>query len=74
MFDRLTKQVDLAALTHIVAARNRPAVLGGNSAVPRRKLFAAEPLKTFTFCLHETDPFDKLAHVWAAIGSTTPPP
>ena len=52
--------VDLSALARVVAAKDRPAILGGNTSVRGMSIFAAEPVKTFEFFLHETDPFEKL--------------
>lgn len=56
----VAEPVDLTALARVVAAKNAPAILGGNSAVRGQSIFAAEPLDVFEFCLHESSPFEKL--------------
>lgn len=51
----------LASLTQIVAEKDNPAVLGGNSSVQGYSIFAAEPVEVFEFSLADVKPFEKLA-------------
>ena len=53
-------KADLDSLAQVVAAKDAPAILGGNASVKGVSIFAAEPIETFAFHLNESRPFEKL--------------
>jgi para-aminobenzoate synthetase component 1 len=55
-FKSVDTAVSIAALTRIVSRQPRSAILGGNSAVERFSIFAANPVTTDSFCERQGDP------------------
>lgn len=53
-------RAELSALAQTLAAKNAPAVLGGNPSVRGVSVFAAEPVETLELALSDNDPFGKL--------------
>jgi para-aminobenzoate synthetase component 1 len=56
----VNERVELSGLAKVVAAKDRPAILGGNASVRGMSVFAAEPVEVFEFSLNESNPFEKL--------------
>ena len=59
-FRPVSEQVELSALANVIAAQDRPAILGSNASVVGTSIFTAEPVEVFEFFLHESQPFEKL--------------
>lgn len=56
----VTERVKLEALAKVVTEKKCPAILGGNAVVSEMSVFAAEPAEVFEFCLHQSNPFERL--------------